>query len=248
MRRLHIFLIILTVAIVLLLILVAISVFLAATSPSYYQSSWMGQMWQSMGLGRSTGSGNNGGMGGMMGGNGTGTTATNNLWIIPITLIAAVAIGTIGLGFYMVYPEIRNTRRTCEPPKNEHISATSTKTSGIEVPIPNAAPNSCEVILKTMTPEEQKVLTVLIAHQGKYLQKYVGKEVGLSRLKTHRIVARFAERGIVTVKPLGNTNEVTISDWVSGAQRPKVPAKLFQLVQKTVSRLFQPIIISPVDK
>jgi hypothetical protein len=217
MRRLHIFLIILTVAIVLLLILVAISVFLAATSPSYYQSSWMGQMWQSMGLGGSAGSGNNGGMGGMMGGNGTGTTATNNLWIIPITLIAAVAIGTIGFGFYMVYPEIRNIRRTCEPTKNEHVSATS-KTSGIDVPIPNAAPNSCEVILKTMTPEEQKVLTVLIAHQGKYLQKYVVKEAGLSRLKTHRIVARFAERGIVTVKPLGNTNEVTISDWVSGSK------------------------------
>ena len=69
-----------------------------------------------------------------------------------------------------------------------------------------------------MTPEEQKVLTVLIAHQGKYLQKYVGKEAGLSRLKTHRIVARFAERGIVTVKPLGNTNEVTISDWVTGSK------------------------------
>jgi hypothetical protein len=218
MRRLHIFFIILTVAICSLLILAAISVFLAATSPSYYQSSWMGQMWQSMGLGRTTGSGN-GGMGGMMGGNGTGTTsATANLWIIPIALIAAVAIGIIGFGFYMVYPEIRNIRSTCEPTKNEDISATSTKTSSINVPISNASPNSCEVILKTMTPEEQKVLTVLIAHQGKYLQKYVGKEAGLSRLKTHRIVARFAERGIVTVKPLGNTNEVTISDWVNGSK------------------------------
>jgi uncharacterized membrane protein len=71
-----------------------------------------------------------------------------------------------------------------------------------------------------MTAQEQKVLTVLIAHQGKYLQKYVGKEAGLSRLKTHRIVARFAERGIVTLKPLGNTNEVTISDWVIGSKAP----------------------------
>ena len=175
-------------------------------------------MWQSMGLGRSTGTGNNGGMGGMMGGNGTGTIATANLWIIPITLIAAILVGAIGVSFYMVLPEIRNTRSTCEPTKNEHISATSIETSGIDVPTSNVAPNSCEVILKTMTPEEQKVLTVLIAHQGKYLQKYVGKEAGLSRLKTHRIVARFAERGIVTVKPLGNTNEVTISDWVTGSK------------------------------
>jgi uncharacterized membrane protein len=66
-----------------------------------------------------------------------------------------------------------------------------------------------------MTPEEQKVLNVLVAHQGKYLQKYVGKETGLSRLKTHRIVARFAQRGIVTVKEFGNTNAVLLSEWVA---------------------------------
>jgi uncharacterized membrane protein len=73
---------------------------------------------------------------------------------------------------------------------------------------------SCEVLLKTMTPEEQKVLNVLIAHNGKYLQKYVVKESGLSRLKIHRIVARFAKRGIVSVKEFGNTNEIVVSDWV----------------------------------
>jgi hypothetical protein len=154
-------------------------------------------------------------MGGMMGGNGTGTAATTNLWIIPVAIIAVAVVGTIGFSFYIVLPEIRNTKRTCETTKNETASATSTKTSGINATISNDAANSCEVILKTMTPQEQKVLTVLMAHQGKYLQKYIGKEAGLSRLKTHRIVARFAERGIVTVKPLGNTNEVTISDWVS---------------------------------
>jgi len=175
-------------------------------------------MWQSMGLGGSTGSTNSGGMGGMMGGGGTGTATTSDLWIIPITIIAVAIVGIIGFGFYMVLPEIKNTRRTCELLKNETASASPTTSSGIEVPISSTAPNSCEVILKTMTPEEQKVLNTLIAHQGKYLQKYVGKEAGLSRLKTHRIVARFTERGIVTVKPLGNTNEVTISDWVEGAK------------------------------
>jgi uncharacterized membrane protein len=178
----------------------------------------MNQMWQGMGLGSSTGSGNNGGMGGMMGGNGNGTATTTNLWIIPITIISAAIVGIIGFSFYMVLPEIRNTKRTCEPTINNLSSATPTKTSGIDAPNSNAVSNSCDVILKTMTPQEQKVLSVLITHKGKYLQKYVGKEAGLSRLKTHRIVARFAERGIVTVKPLGNTNEVTISDWVSGSK------------------------------
>jgi uncharacterized membrane protein len=71
-----------------------------------------------------------------------------------------------------------------------------------------------------MTPEEQKVMSVLVAHKGKYLQKYVGKEAGLSRLKTHRIVARFAQRGIVTVKEFGNTNEIVISDWVNNSSIP----------------------------
>jgi uncharacterized membrane protein len=68
-----------------------------------------------------------------------------------------------------------------------------------------------------MTPEEQKVINVLINHNGKYLQKYVTKEAGLSRLKTHRIVARFVKRGIVTVKEFGNTNEIALSDWVIGS-------------------------------
>jgi hypothetical protein len=218
MRRLHIFLIILIIAIGILLSLVAISLYLSTTASSYYQSSWMGEMWRSMGLGGSTSIAKSGGMGGMMGGNGTGTTATTDLWIIPITLIATAIIGIIGFGFYIVLPEIRNTNRACERTKNKTVSAIPTKTSDIDAPVSKASSNSCKLILKTMTPEEQKVLNTLIAHQGKYLQKYVGKEAGLSRLKTHRIVARFAERGIVTVKPLGNTNEVTISDWVKGAE------------------------------
>jgi len=213
MRRLHIFLIVLIVTIGILLSIVAISLYLSATASSYYQSSWIGHMWRSMGIGRSTSVGSSGGMGGMMGGNGSTTTMNNNLWIIPVTLILVAAIGIIGFGFYMLYPEIINVRKTCEPIKKEP-SVSTMQSSAKGVPISSASPNSCEVILKTMTPDEQKVLNALIAHQGKYLQKYVVKEAGLSRLKTHRIVARFAERGIVTVKPVGNTNEVTVSDWV----------------------------------
>ncbi len=54
----------------------------------------------------------------------------------------------------------------------------------------------------------------MASHGGKYLQKHISKEADLSRLKTHRIIARFAERGIVTVRPFGNTNEVEISSWI----------------------------------
>lgn len=75
--------------------------------------------------------------------------------------------------------------------------------------------------MKTTTPEQQIVMNVLLT-RGKYLQKYVVKEAGLSRLKTHRIIARLAQRGIVTVKEVGNTNENIISDWIKSQSAPNV--------------------------
>jgi len=55
---------------------------------------------------------------------------------------------------------------------------------------------------------------VLKKQDGKYLQKYIRTETGLSRLKTHRVIARFAERGMVTLEKVGNTNEVRLVDWL----------------------------------
>ncbi|TMI20261.1 hypothetical protein E6H31_09900 [Candidatus Bathyarchaeota archaeon] len=58
-------------------------------------------------------------------------------------------------------------------------------------------------VLKTLKPEERSIVNVLDAHGGTYLQKYITKEAGLSRLKTHRLVATLSERGIVQVKKHG---------------------------------------------
>jgi hypothetical protein len=225
MRRLHILLFVLTLTLAVLVTLALISWYFAATAPTYYGSSWMGQMWGNH-LG---GSGSNWGMGGMMGnGNGAGTTPSY-LWIIPVALIGVVVVAIVGVAFYLYFPELRYIKSTgqCHPQNPQPVL---NQVKPAEVPITPAPPptppamstvtstqNNCEVLLKTMTPEEQKVMNVLVAHKGKYLQKYVGKEAGLSRLKTHRIVARFAQRGIVTVKEFGNTNEIIISDWVNSS-------------------------------
>ena len=161
------------------------------------------------------------GMGGMMG---NGSTATPSyLWLVPVVLGIAVGVSVIGVAFYYAYPELKYIRgnTTCTPvlantgvqtqAVNPAVETSSPATTNVNAP---KVANSCDVLLKTMTPEEQKVMNVLVAHNGKYLQKYVVKESGLSRLKTHRIVARFAERGIVSVKEFGNTNEIVVSDWV----------------------------------
>ena len=215
MQKLHFFLTIFIITLGVLLTLALVGWYLSATSPSYYGSSWMSQMWGSH-LGSN---GNYGGMGGMMG-NGNGTT-NSYLWLVPVALIAIVAVSVIGVAFYLAFPQLRYVKRTCELPNTNSVSVEPIKSDSELVANSAVEPNACGVLLKTMTPEEQKVLNVLVAHQGKYLQKYVGKEAGLSRLKTHRIVARFAQRGIVTVKEFGNTNEIVVSDWVKGSTTQK---------------------------
>jgi uncharacterized membrane protein len=222
MRRMHIFLIFLIVALAILVTLALVSWYLAVAAPSYYGSSWMRQMWGGMAAN------NNGGMGGMMGNNGGAAAASASyLWIIPAVLIAVVAAAIIGVGFYLAFPELKYIKGApCNPQKVEPAPSVAKEASPVEAPVsPHAetvlsALGSCDLLLKTMTPEEQKVLNVLIAHKGKYLQKYVVKEAGLSRLKTHRIVARFTQRGIVTVKEFGNTNEIQLSDWVKSSNPP----------------------------
>jgi hypothetical protein len=57
-----------------------------------------------------------------------------------------------------------------------------------------------KLVLKMFTDEECKVVEVLAVHEEKYLKKYIRKETGLNRLKPRRIVARLAERGILTLE------------------------------------------------
>lgn len=205
MERLKVFLLILTIAIGVLLILVVASWYLATTSQSYYQSSWMSQMWGGM-------------MGGGMMGNGSAmgpvTYSAPYLWLVPVGLIAVVIFAVLGVSFYLVFPEIKSSKSTCALLRTEQGQTVTTSTHTGSNAMADLGSSACEVLLKTMTSEEQKVLNVLRAHNGKYLQKYIAKEADLSRLKTHRIIARFAQRGIVKAKQFGNTNEISLSEWV----------------------------------
>jgi hypothetical protein len=210
-RRIRLFLIILAVSLGFLLILLAASLILAAIAPALYQSSWIHQMWGGMG-----GVGGMGNGGGMMGGGGY---APSYLWIIPAALIGIALVGVIGVVFYVIFPEIvpvvgaRERAGNGSVPVNPKVEPVPPPPKGLSGP-----QNAYESVSKTLTPEERRVLNVLTAHQGKYLQKYIRREAGLSRLKTHRIIARFAERGIVSLKKSGNTNEVYLSDWLKDSK------------------------------
>ncbi len=197
MRRVNVFLAILIASLASLIALVAIglSTFTYSSQDPYHPSSWMSGMW--------------GNMGGMMGQ--TGTSGVQNpvpayFGIAFAVLVGVTVVGVGGLAYYLAFPEIRNRAEA-------KTAAAPIVNSTVEQPMQGAV-TPYESVVKTLTSEERRVIEVLAAHDGKYLQKYIRKETGLSRLKTHRIVARLAERGIVSLEKTGNTNQVFLANWL----------------------------------
>jgi uncharacterized membrane protein len=198
MRRVNIFLIILIASLEALIALTGIGFAVFTTAQTANPGNWMSQM-----LGGS-------GTTGMMGQTAQtqATTSTNPLLfyfgILFAALIAVTVVGMAGLGYYLLYPQIRIGVVSVQP--TALIQRASAKIVNGVTPY--------ETVSKTLTEEELKIIRVLNAHNGKYLQKYILSETGLSRLKTHRIVARLAERGIVSLEKTGNTNQVFLANWL----------------------------------
>jgi uncharacterized membrane protein len=121
----------------------------------------------------------------------TGRFSLDLPFFIPLSsllFLSTVLASMVGVIYFLVLPEMKN-----------YVSSNGKDT--------------ISVVLRTLKPEERKVVTVLDAHGGTYLQKFITKETGLSRLKTHRVVAALSERGIVHVEKRDNTNEVSIVKW-----------------------------------
>ncbi|MEM3196984.1 MAG: hypothetical protein QXY52_01360 [Conexivisphaerales archaeon] len=112
-------------------------------------------------------------------------------FFVPLSLIlffSATLASTVGVIYFLVMPEIINKKL----PGNENYIEVSDLTG-------------------FLLPDERKVVEILLKHDGAYLQKYISKESGFTRLKTHRVIARLAERGIVITEVAGNTNLVKLS-------------------------------------
>jgi uncharacterized membrane protein len=187
MKRVNVFLTILIASLAALIATTAAG-FAIFNANQQSQSDWMNQMWS--------------GMGGMMGQTTTPATSAANTSLLYFGVLFAVfigltVVGIVGLAYYLVYPQMRFGAAPAAAPV--------TQANGVA---------AYESVSKTLTSEERQVIAVLNAHGGKYLQKYVKAETGLSRLKTHRILARFADRGIVTLEKTGNTNQVQLANWL----------------------------------
>lgn len=69
-------------------------------------------------------------------------------------------------------------------------------------------------IFKVLRPDEKMVVDLLIKNGGRMLQKDLRWELGMNRVQIHRIIERLEERNIVSKKPVGNTNEIVLADWI----------------------------------
>ncbi len=200
MKRVNLFLVLLIVAAAALITATAIGFAIFSQNNQNNPYGWMSQMW-----GQSANGNGYGGMGGMMGATPTPTPATATLLpffgVVFAVLIAIAVLGVVGVSYYLVYPQIR----------------TGKLAASIPVGTVNGA-SAYESVTKTLTDDERKIIENLKTHNGKYLQKYIKAETGLSRLKTHRILERLSERGIVSLEKIGNTNQVTLADWLNQKQ------------------------------
>src|SRR6266568_8411047 len=113
-----------------------------------------------------------------------------------LLFLCTVLASMVGVIYFLVLPEMKNYYA------------------------PGNGKENTAIVLKTLKPEERSIVNVLDAHGGTYLQKYITKEAGLSRLKTHRVVAALSERGIVQVEKYGNTNQVSLAKWFHDGMNP----------------------------
>ncbi|MBO0887672.1 hypothetical protein J2P12_01080 [Candidatus Bathyarchaeota archaeon] len=116
-----------------------------------------------------------------------------------LLFLSTVLASMVGVIYFLVLPEIKSHYGPSNGNRKENTA----------------------MVLKTLKPEERNIVNVLDAHGGTYLQKYITKESGLSKLKTHRVVATLSERGIVLVEKYGNTNQVTLVKWFQDGMRER---------------------------
>jgi KaiC/GvpD/RAD55 family RecA-like ATPase len=71
-----------------------------------------------------------------------------------------------------------------------------------------------EPVAKDLSETERKVLDVLVSNDGKCPLEILSQQAGLTRMRTHRIVARLAAKGIVLVGSTENRKEVQLANWL----------------------------------
>ncbi len=117
----------------------------------------------------------------------TGKAPSGIPFFVPLSFLlffVSTLAGTVGVIYFLIMPEIQTK-----------------SVNGMQK----------EDIFSFLLPDEKKIVEILMKHDGEYLQKQISKEAGFTRVKTHRVIVRLAQRGIVSVEKSGNTNIIKLN-------------------------------------
>jgi len=67
-------------------------------------------------------------------------------------------------------------------------------------------------ILNILDENDKKVIEALIEKKGEASQSYLGKALGLNKVKISRIIAKMENKGIIKKEKIGMTNKVILNE------------------------------------
>lgn len=135
-----------------------------------------------------------GGFGGR--GHGMAAGTPRSLWLLLFALPLVIFLSV--LGYSLVFPELSEEKPQEKP----------------SVPEMQKGESALDAVLRVLKDDERKVIETLVAEGGIMLQKNIRWKTDFSRVKTHRILYRLAQRGIVSAEKYYNTNKITLADWL----------------------------------
>ncbi|MCW4010238.1 MAG: hypothetical protein NWF05_06410 [Candidatus Bathyarchaeota archaeon] len=123
-------------------------------------------------------------------------------WLLVFAVPLAAAL--VVVVYWVLFPEIKVEKQK-----------TASDESPPAAPVPAERNMTLDAVLRVLNNDERKVVEALAASgEGWLLQKDIRWKTGLSRVKTHRVLARLAARDIVKVEKYYNTNKVALAGWV----------------------------------
>ncbi len=126
-----------------------------------------------------------------------GSLGLNSIWLLIFAVPVALAL--IIVVYLIAFPEIKQKK------KDSNVVTQTTSNQ-----------QTLEAVLRVLSEDERKVVQVIAASEtGSILQKEIGWKTNFSRVKTHRVIARLSQRGIVQVEKHFSTNKITLAEWIN---------------------------------
>jgi len=75
----------------------------------------------------------------------------------------------------------------------------------------NSLKKNTEILLKFLSLDEKKLVNALIESDGKVLQAEITRLPGMTKVKSHRVVQKLLDRGVIEKDSVGKTNIIRFS-------------------------------------